>query len=332
MTTGGPDQTHARSGQPERFFVYDATGRFRWPFFCPVRNHKEVMKCQSLNVMIYMEELLTEPNYQSPHQLVCTLPGLLVTAGWLADNLQATDLRLVDVRPADAFAEGHIPGAVQIDLAALATTIDHVQGMVIDADAFANIMGQLGIDDDKAIVLYDSNWGMPAARVLWALAYYGHSNAAVLNGGWDAWAEEGRTISTEINLPPPTRFTATPTPQHLAELAWIQSHLEDPNVVLIDTRTPNEYAAGHLPDAINWDWMNGVPVEGWGTVRPADEMAAELAILGITPDKEIVTYCRSGARAAHTHLLLRSLGYPRVRNYDGSWLEWSARVLGINHS
>jgi thiosulfate/3-mercaptopyruvate sulfurtransferase len=193
-------------------------------------------------------------------------------------------------------------------------------------------MGELGINEDMAVVLYDSNWGMPAARVLWALAYYGHSNAAVLNGGWDRWQEEGRPTSRAIQPPAPTRFIPHPNPTYLAELAWLQAHLDDPNVALIDTRTPNEYAAGHLPNAISWDWMNGVPVEGWDTVRPAGELAAELAALGITPDKEIVTYCRSGARAAHTHLLLRNLGYPRVRNYDGSWLEWSARVLGITHS
>jgi thiosulfate/3-mercaptopyruvate sulfurtransferase len=275
---------------------------------------------------------MTDQLQQPAEQIACTLPGLLVTTEWLAAHLNATDLRIVDVRPADAFAEGHIPGAVQVDLAALTMTVDGVQGMLIGPEAFATVMGQLGIDDERAVVIYDSNWGMPAARVLWALAYYGHSNAAVLNGGWDRWEEEGRTTSKSITLPEPQRFTATPVPAFLAELPWLQSRLEDPSVVLIDTRTPTEYAAGHLPNAINWDWMNGVPVEGWDAIRPADELAAELAALGITPDKEIVTYCRSGARASHTHLLLRSLGYPRVRNYDGSWLEWSARVLGISHS
>lgn len=275
---------------------------------------------------------MSDPQQQRIEQIACTLPGLLVSASWLEEYLNASDLRVVDVRPADAFAEGHIPGATQVDLAALGMTVDSVQGMLIGPEAFSAIMGQLGIDDDMAVVLYDSNWGMPAARVLWALAYYGHSNAAVLNGGWDRWEEEGRPIDKTITLPTPTHFTANPTPSLIAELPWLQSHLDDPNIVLIDTRTPNEYAAGHLPNAINWDWMNGVPVEGWDTVRPAGELAAELGALGITPDKEIITYCRSGARASHTHLLLRSLGYPRVRNYDGSWLEWSARVLGITHS
>ncbi|MCC6457310.1 MAG: sulfurtransferase [Caldilineaceae bacterium] len=275
---------------------------------------------------------MTDSLHQATEQTVCTLPGLLVTTTWLTEHLHAPDLRVVDVRPADAFAEAHIPGAVQIDLAALATVVDGVQGMLIGPEAFAAIMGQLGIDENRAVVIYDSNWGMPAARVLWTLAYYGHSNAAVLNGGWDRWEEEGRAVSQATEPPEPTRFTPQPVPAYLAELSWLQTHLDDPNVVLIDTRTNNEYAAGHLPNAIAWDWMNGVPAQGWDTMRPAEELAAELAALGITPDKEIVTYCRSGARAAHTHLVLRKLGYPRVRNYDGSWLEWSARVLGITHS
>lgn len=274
---------------------------------------------------------MTNQPHSSTEQ-ICTLPGLFVTTDWLAEHLQATDLSVVDVRPADAFDEGHIPGAVQIDLAALATTVDGVQGMLIGPEAFATIMGQLGIDESKAVVIYDSNWGMPAARVLWALTYYGHSNVAVLNGGWDRWQEEGRPTSQSSEPPAPTRFTPHPTPAHLAELSWLQAHLDDPNIVLIDTRTNNEYTEGHLPNAIPWDWMNGVPVEGWDATRPPEELAAELAALGITPDKEIVTYCRSGARAAHTYLLLRNLGFPRVRNYDGSWLEWSARILGITHS
>jgi thiosulfate/3-mercaptopyruvate sulfurtransferase len=275
---------------------------------------------------------LTDSLKASTEQIACTLPGLLVSTDWLAEYLNASDLRIIDIRPADAFAEGHIPGAVQVDLAAFGTTVDGVPGMLIGPDAFAAVMGELGVDNDGAVVIYDSNWGMPAARLLWALSYYGHTNSAVLNGGWDRWEEEGRPISKAITLPTPTHFTATPTPALLAELSWVQSHLDDPNVVVVDTRTPKEYTDGHLPNAINWDWMNGVAVEGWDTVRPAGELATELAALGITPDKEIVTYCRSGARASHTHLLLRNLGYPRVRNFDGSWLEWSARVLGISHS
>lgn len=259
---------------------------------------------------------------------VDTLPGLVVEPDWLAERLEAQDLRLIDLRPIDAYREGHIPGAVQLDLAALTTTVDGVEGIVLGPDAYAAVMGQLGVDEDRAVVLYDSNWGMPAARVAWTLLYYGHPNAAILNGGWDRWEEENHPTVTTSPPPAPARFVPRPDPAHMAELAWLQERLGDPDLVIIDTRTSGEYNAGHLPGAILWDWMNGVPVGSWDALRPTDELAAELTALGITPDKEIVTYCRSGARAAHTYLLLRHLGYPRVRNYDGSWLEWSARVLG----
>ncbi len=201
--------------------------------------------------------------------------------------------------------------------------------MLLGPDAYAAIMGRLGIDSDSAVVVYDGNWGMPATRVVWGLAYYGHSAAAILNGGWDRWTEEGRVTTQAVSSVAPTHFTPRPTTQHLADLAWVQAHLQDDDIVIVDTRTPNEYAAGHLPNAISWDRMNAVPVDGWNALRPVEELIGELTAQGVTPDKEIVTYCRSGARAAHTYAVLRQLGYPRVRNYDGSWLEWSARVLGI---
>ena len=114
---------------------------------------------------------------------------------------------------------------------------------------------------------------------------------------------------------------------HGAPLPWLLDQLKRADLILLDTRTPGEFAQGHLPGAICWDWMNGVLLQGWEMTRPAAELRSELGLLGITPDKEIITYCRSGARAAHTYVLLRSLGYPRVRLYDGSWLEWSSRVL-----
>lgn len=256
------------------------------------------------------------------------LPGLVISPTWLAERLQAADLRLVDMRSAGEYAEGHLPNAVQLDLAALAQEEAGVPGMLVDAAAFAAVMGQLGIGADTTVILYDGNWGMPAARALWSLHRYGHAKAAVLDGGWDRWHELNLPISTLPYVPETAAFVPQPDAARLATLAWVQTHLDNPDVLLVDTRTPGEFGQGHLPGALNWDWMNGVPVGSWDTLRPPAELYSELTAHGITPDKEIVTYCRSGARASHTYLLLRQLGYPRVRNYDGSWLEWSARVLG----
>jgi len=250
-------------------------------------------------------------------------PGLIVSSQWLLQNLHHPALRLIDVRSADAYAEGHLPGAVHLELSEITGQRDGVPGMLIPAADFAARMGAAGVDEKSVIVLYDDNWGMPAARVLWALARFGFTQAAVLNGGWDSWEEEGHPQTTAIAPPSPTTFVVRNADEALAERAWLLAQPPRDDLMIIDTRTPNEYEQGHLPNAINWDWMNAVPAGGWTMIREADELKEELRTLGVTPDKEIVTYCRSGARAAHTYLVLRALGFPRVRNYDGSWLEWS---------
>ena len=255
------------------------------------------------------------------------LPALIVPPGWLAQHLEHSALRLLDARTAESYDQGHIPQGVRVELASLTCAINGVPGMLLPAEPFAVLLGQLGVDREKTVVIYDDNWGLPAARLLWSLACYGHRQTAILNGGWDRWQQEGRPMTSEPFTPSPTRFVVQPAAEHLAERTWLLERLHEPDLVLVDTRTAGEYAQGHLPGAICWDWLNGVPVGSWDAVRPAEELRAELTNLGITPDKEIVTYCRSGARAAHTYLLLRYLGYPRVRNYDGSWLEWS-RYLG----
>lgn len=255
-----------------------------------------------------------------------SLPGLLVTPQWLAPRLQHPALCLLDVREVDSYSEGHLPGAVQVELRSLDREIDGVPGMLLPRDPFARTMSQLGVTGEFAVVIYDDNWGLPASRVLWALTRYGHNSVGVLNGGIDRWQEEGYAITTESPSPAPALFHPCVRDEHLATRTWLQKRLSDGDVVLLDTRTPGEFAAGHLPGAICWDWINGVPVGSWDALRPDDELRAELARLGVTTEKEIVTYCRSGARAAHTYLLLRHLGFPRVRLYDGSWLEWSRFV------
>ncbi|MEX1019081.1 MAG: sulfurtransferase [Litorilinea sp.] len=256
---------------------------------------------------------------------------LLVTPAWVADRLAADGLVILDVRTAQEYAEGHLPGAVNVELSRWTTVRDGVPGMLIEPAAFAQLVGSAGIDNATDLVIYDANWGMPAARVFWSFRRYGHSRVAVVNGGWDQWTAENRPVSTDPVSPQPTTYAPpdlTTGVDHLAELSWLQAQGARADLVIVDTRSPKEFEQGHLPNAINWDWLNAVPVGEWEMLRPAEELRAELAELGITPDREIVTYCRSGARAAHTYLVLRQLGYPRVRNYDGSWLEWSQRVLG----
>lgn len=259
----------------------------------------------------------------SADQPALLLPGPIVSIEWLLQNLHHPLLRLIDVRSSDAYAEGHLPGAVHLELPAITAIQEGVPGMLIPAADFAARMSSVGLDESSVVLLYDDNWGMPAARVLWALARFGFTQAAVLDGGWDSWQEHGCPQTTAVAIPPRTTFVIHNAEEQLAERAWLLAQPPRADLVIIDTRTPNEYDQGHLPNALNWDWMNAVPVGGWTMMRDAEELRQELATLGVTADKEIVTYCRSGVRAAHTYVVLRALGFPRVRNYDGSWLEWS---------
>ncbi|MBX3054607.1 MAG: sulfurtransferase [Caldilineaceae bacterium] len=264
------------------------------------------------------------------------LPGLLVTTAWLHDNLAHPTLRLLDVRALEHFSEGHLPHAVHVDFGGLSTTVAGVPGILLPPAPFAEKMTAVGVQPATTVVVYDDNWGMAAARVLWALHRYGFTQTALLTGGWDQWQAEGRPIvaTTEDNPSSVTPdaassgFTPQATESVLAERVWLLANLDNPDVVIVDTRGQQEFADGHVPGAVHWDWMNAVPVGGWEALRPVPELLAELAGVGITPDKEIVTYCRSGVRAAHTYWALRQLGYPRVRNYDGSWLEWQS-VAGL---
>ncbi|MCZ7568261.1 MAG: sulfurtransferase [Ardenticatenaceae bacterium] len=258
------------------------------------------------------------------------VPGPIVSPDWVAHHLNHPTLCLLDVRAQESYDEGHIPGAVWVDLAAFDEVQNGVPGMLVPPEPFAHAMGRLGVDQGQAVVIYDDNWGLPAARLLWALARYGHANAAVLTGGSDRWVEEGGPWTPDRFVASPADFVVQPEDGHLAERDWLRGWIGHPALVLLDTRAPGEYAQGHIPGAICWDWINGVPAGSWDTCRPAGELLAELTQLGVTADKEIVTYCRSGVRAAHTYLLLRSLGYPHVRLYDGSWLEWSRYQGGEN--
>lgn len=250
---------------------------------------------------------------------------LLVSAEWLADRIREPTLKVVDVRLPEGYAHGHIPGAINLPLPVLQVFHDGTPEMLAGQTEFETRLGERGIRETDTIVLYDEMWGMPAARVLWSLERYGHQDAYILDGGLDRWKAEGRPLTT--NSPPstPATYRARPANDCEASHDWLRNHVNDPDIVVVDTRTPNEYRQGHVPGAINWDWMNAIPDHSASTLRPDDELRAELESLGVTPDKEIVVYCRSGTRSAHTYFTLRHLGFPGVRNYDGSWLAWSIK-------
>lgn len=252
---------------------------------------------------------------------------LLVSTGWLTDHLNDTDLRLVEVTVAGTgYIFGHPPGAIYLNLDEVftgrATGVPSTVGPLAEVAA---LLGWLGLTPDKKIVVYDEIGGTRAAQAFWLLEYLGFNQVSVLEGGIERWMAEGRPQTRIQPKFEPVTFTPTPQEDRLATADWIATHLEADKVYLLDCRTSEEYQEGHIPGAQNRTWERSMTRHAYHAFQAADELKADLAKLGITEDKEIITYCQTGTRSAHTYLTLRLLGYPRVRNYDGSWTEWGTR-------
>jgi thiosulfate/3-mercaptopyruvate sulfurtransferase len=259
-------------------------------------------------------------------------PQLLTTPRDLASVLESSAKPLViDVRPAEDYATGHIPGAVHLDLWGLSLT-DTDPGPL---KAFMWIIDHLfnlrGVDASIPVVVYDEQSGMRAARAFWFLEYFGHPRAQLLDGGFNAWVREGLPITREAAAPPKSTWAGTPQPQTIATWRDVKERLGRSDVVILDTRSDGEYSGatvrakrgGRIPGAVQVEWSRNLGPDG--AFKPAAELRAMYDAAGVTPDKEVVTYCQGGYRAAHGYLALRLLGYPRVRNYTGSWKEWGDR-------
>jgi len=261
-----------------------------------------------------------------PNAQLLTTPAALSTA--LAG---ASKPLVLDLRAAEAFAQGHIPGAIHLDLWGLS---------LVDTDpaplkAFMWIVDHLfnlrGVDASTPIVVYDDQSGMRAARAFWFLEYFGHAHVQVLDGGFGAWVKAGQTVTRDAAAPPKSTWTGTPQAERIATWRDVETRLGQPGTVILDTRSDAEFCGtlvrakrgGRIPGAVHVEWARNLAPDG--TFKPAAELRAMYEEAGVTPDKEIVTYCQGGYRAAHGYLALRLLGYPRVRNYTGSWKEWGDR-------
>jgi len=254
------------------------------------------------------------------------LPGLLVEPRWLKERLGSARLRVIDLRDAGAHASGHIPGAASFELADLGSSVAGLDNVLLPAPEFSRLMATCGISNGDIVVAYDDQWGLAAARLVWALHYYGHDRVAVLDGGWDRWQAEGCPVAEGEERIVPGTFETDVRADVYADTDWIVRRVEAGDATLLDTRTPGEFDKGHLPGAVCWDWFNAVPDASWNVSRDPEELRAEWKRLGIDASDEVTVYCRSGMRAAHTYLVLRNAGFEHVRLYDGSWQEWSMKM------
>jgi thiosulfate/3-mercaptopyruvate sulfurtransferase len=268
-------------------------------------------------------------------------PQLLISPAELQQLIQEPPGRtplVLDLRPPDAYAAAHIPGAIHLDL----WGVSLIDTDPAPLDAFMwmieHVLAIHGVDDGTPVVVYDEQSGIRAARAFWFLEYFGHPKGRLLDGGFGAWTKHGLPVTRDARPAPQSAWTGKRESATLATWRDVRSALDRQDAVLLDTRTDGEYCGttvrarrgGAIPGARHIEWTRNLTPEG--DFKPAAELKAMYEQAGVTPDKEVITYCQGGYRAAHSYLALRLLGYPRVRSYVGSWKEWGDREdLPVEH-
>lgn len=257
---------------------------------------------------------------------------LLISVDELRQKLGAANLCIIDTRPAEDYAHGHIPGATHFDLfgLSLADTTD----APLKAFMFMihHVLELRGVSEAKEVVFYEDNSGMRAARGVWFLEYYGHENVKMLDGGMQAWQASGAAVTTDGAVPKPATFRTVERREVLASADDVLRSLDKKDTVILDTRSAGEHygttvraaRGGAIPHSIHIEWTDNL--DAAGKFKTNDELKTMYERAGVTPDKEVYSYCQGGYRAAHSYIALRLLGYPKVRNYIGSWKEWGDRA------
>ena len=269
-------------------------------------------------------------------------PEALVDTEWVAQNLGDPSVVIAEINGnlETTYETGHVPGAVGWGLH---SGLEHpVMRDVPSKDQIEALLGRSGADNHAAVVVYGDGNNRTATWAFWVLKYYGHQDARILNGGRKKWIDEGRPLSAEIPSPTPKTYRARePDADLRATRDYILSLLGSSDVALLDTRALEEYRGdltsapgthqpdierrGRIPGAIHLPWDEGASASG--AFKPAAQLEEMYLARGITPNKEVVPYCRLGVRASYSWFVLKYLlGYERVRNYDGSWTEWGNSI------
>ena len=268
-------------------------------------------------------------------------PEALVDTQWVADHLNDPKVKIVEVDvDTSAYDTGHIKGAIGLDWR------KDLQARpirdLLPRDEFEALLSSKGISNDDTVLVYGDNNNWFAAWFLWNLKYYGHKDVRLINGGRKKWQDEGRELVTDApSIRPSTYKAGQPEKSIRALRDEVRAELGKAGSVLVDVRSPKEFSGellapenlpqegaqrgGHIPGAKNIPWAQAVRDDG--TFKPADELRELYQGKGVTSDKAVIAYCRIGERSSHTWFVLQYLlGYPNVRNYDGSWTEWGSLI------
>ena len=269
-----------------------------------------------------------------------TIPDVLVSTDWVAQNLNDTAIRIVEVDvDTAAYDQGHVPNAIAWNWTT--ELCDTLVRDIIPPAKFEALMARSGISNDTTVILYGDNNNWFAAWALWQMKVYGHQDVRIMNGGRKKWLAEGRELGNKTPAIPSASYRAgAPDLSIRAFLPEVQEAVKAGRAALVDVRSPAEFTGeilappglpetcqrgGHIPGAKSIPW--GKACNEDGTFKSPDDLRSLYGGAGVTPDRPVIAYCRIGERSSHTWFVLKHLlGYPDVKNYDGSWTEWGNLV------
>ncbi|MBI5288274.1 MAG: sulfurtransferase [Chloroflexi bacterium] len=256
---------------------------------------------------------------------------------WMQEHLGDSNVRVIEASIAkESYDDAHIPGAQWCDhFAHLLRSGDDSAGDVLTPAQYAALMSRYGITPETIVVWYGDRHNSYAIRGFWTMDFYRHPGPFhVLEGGRERWLAEGRPVTRDVVRPPPARYPEPASPSEANRATWqqVRDAIGAGDRVILDVRAEDEYDGtnvrakhgGHIPSAVHIEWTDATA--GDNVLKPTEELRALYASQGVTPDKEVLAHCQLGVRAVHTWFVLKHvLGYPNVRNYDGSWAEWGNR-------
>jgi thiosulfate/3-mercaptopyruvate sulfurtransferase len=255
---------------------------------------------------------------------------LIVEPEQLAESLGAEDLLVVDLCNPQTSASAQVPGAAHLDYASIVASRPPAVGLLPEADQLSSALSSIGMTPHHHVVAYDDEGGGKAGRLLWTLDMLGHGGASMLNGGIHAWANEGHPLANGQASLGPDDYAAEIRGDAAADKDYILERIGDPDVIFLDTRTPEEYLGvnvraergGHIPGAVNFNWVDAIDQQRNLRLKPTAELQVLLEEVGATPDREVIAYCQTHHRSSHTYVVLKSLGFTRIKGYPGAWSEW----------
>jgi len=258
---------------------------------------------------------------------------LILEPDELERHLGEAGLLIVDLCKPEVYPQYHIPGAVPLEYGKLVAQQGLARGLLPDDDQLEELFSAIGLTPETHVVAYDDEGGGKAGRLLWTLDAIGHQHLSLLNGGLQAWYNEGHPGSNEPTHPSRSDYRISKEKRGIADAAHILARLNNPHTIIFDARSPNEYQGltntalrnGHIPGAVNLDWTFAMDPDHNLRLKPEAALREALESRGVTPDKEVIVHCQTHHRSAFTYVVLKALGYSDVKGYAGSWSDWGNR-------